>query len=268
MVNISRETSLQAEIRLRRVIRQAALHVYPGLYAFKEYPIADFGKRAHAAALALVRDDRTFCALVPAETQDRDVFGICRFHFPPGIDNSGFVGWLATHLKAKFGTGVFVTCGSNSDAGGIYDYWGVPAALKEAVFNEIEALTGRLTARESELILDGVLMEVAETSPSSVIEPGTVFRFRQDGMLITGEYEGGRIRRGHLVGILWGQEVSFCFSQLEVPNSLQTGQSTCTLQRRDGSLELVEHFRWEDPNRVAGINVLRAVRYSTEVLAK
>ncbi|WP_436025877.1 DUF6196 family protein [Trinickia sp. LjRoot230] len=27
--------------------------------------------------------------------------------------STSFVGWLATHLKNRFGTGVFVTCGQN-----------------------------------------------------------------------------------------------------------------------------------------------------------
>jgi hypothetical protein len=50
------------------------------------------------------------------------------------------VGWLATHLKQRFGTGVFVTCGQNRRDGGVFDYWGVPLALREDVFAEVERL--------------------------------------------------------------------------------------------------------------------------------
>jgi hypothetical protein len=63
-----------------------------------------------------------------------------RFHFPEGADNSGFVGWLATRLKLRFGTGVFVTCGQHRRDGGIFDYWGVPALLAAEVIREIERL--------------------------------------------------------------------------------------------------------------------------------
>ena len=52
------------------------------------------------------------------------------FHFRSGLDNSGFVGWLATRLKARLGTGVFVVCGQNSARGGIFDYWGFPTDLR------------------------------------------------------------------------------------------------------------------------------------------
>jgi hypothetical protein len=43
-------------------------------------------------------------------------------------------------LKQRFGTGVFVTCGQNRRDGGIFDYWGVPLALRENVFAEVEKL--------------------------------------------------------------------------------------------------------------------------------
>ncbi|WP_280394542.1 DUF6196 family protein [Nocardia brasiliensis] len=67
-------------------------------------------------------------------------FGLFSFHFPTGMDNSGFVGWLAGHLKRALGTGVFVVCGSNRERGGIYDYWGCPVELLAAVEREIETL--------------------------------------------------------------------------------------------------------------------------------
>jgi hypothetical protein len=65
-----------------------------------------------------------------------------RFHFPASIDNSGSVGWLATILKTELGTGVFVTCGSNRLDGGIFDYWGIPDALRERGFAVVRQLCG------------------------------------------------------------------------------------------------------------------------------
>lgn len=70
-----------------------------------------------------------------------ELFAVWRFHFPAGADNSGFVGWLASHLKTLFGTGVFVVCGQNSADGGIFDYWGCPWALRDQVFAELDRLT-------------------------------------------------------------------------------------------------------------------------------
>ncbi len=137
MVDISHETTEQTEARLLRVITEAKLVVYSDTYVFEEFPLDRFPASARADALALVRDDSVWSQLVPGTDAQQERFGVFRFHFPADADNSGFVGWLATRLKRQFGTGVFVTCGQNGAAGGIFDYWGVPAALAPAVFAEI-----------------------------------------------------------------------------------------------------------------------------------
>lgn len=140
MVDISHETVEQTEHRLRRVITEARLHIYRDTYTFVEFPLDQFPEAIRADALALVRDDTVWSQLVPSHDSQNEQFGIFRFHFPAGADNSGFVGWLATRLKNRFGTGVFVTCGQNHADGGIFDYWGVPEALAEEVFEEIKQL--------------------------------------------------------------------------------------------------------------------------------
>ena len=140
MVNISQETAQDTEARLRRVIQQCRLTVYEGAFEFEEFPLAEFGRRANHEALALVRDDSVWNQLVSADKNAAEPFALWRFHFPAGADNSGFVGWLATHLKRKFGTGVFVICGQNSQDGGIFDYWGCPLSLGDDIIKEIKVL--------------------------------------------------------------------------------------------------------------------------------
>lgn len=260
MVNISRETALQAEARLRRVIRQSTLHVFERAYAFNEFPLALFSEHVNPSVLALVRDDEVWSQLMPAGGDEREKFAVWRFHFPSGADNSGFVGWLASHLKTEFGTGVFVTCGCNSGDGGIFDYWGVPIELAGPVIQEIRKLArtpGPSDATQANV--SGVMMRVIETSDSSVIGPETIFRFEQDGKVVRAAYEGGRILAGSLVGIWNSGKLEFCFSQLESPSCLQTGSSVCTVRRQNGALEMVEDFRWDDAERASGRNVLREI---------
>lgn len=143
MVDISHESPDETDARLRLVIRAAKLTVFDTPYAFEEFPIDRFPAAVDPRALALVRDDAVWSQLVPAAADAPEPFFIWRFHFPAGQDNSGFVGWLATVLKRRLGTGVAVICGQNSAQGGIYDYWACPVAISEAVLTEIRALTGR-----------------------------------------------------------------------------------------------------------------------------
>jgi hypothetical protein len=140
MVDISHETSEKTNMRLERVIQQSRLTVYDAPYAFEEFPLAALTAKLKPEALALVRDDVVWSQLVTSDDPKMERFALWRFHFPAGADNSGFVGWMASRLKFKFGTGVFVVCGQNSGDGGIFDYWGCPWSLRAEVIGEIKAL--------------------------------------------------------------------------------------------------------------------------------
>lgn len=139
-MDISHESPNETEQRLRRVIATADLYVFPDDYTFVERDIESFPADLVSQALALVRDRDVWSALVPAEERTVERFVVFRFHFERGLGNSGFVGWLATHLKRSLGTGVFVVCGQNSDRGGIFDYWGAPASLRADVLRELRSL--------------------------------------------------------------------------------------------------------------------------------
>jgi hypothetical protein len=140
MVQVSHETDDETEKRLLRVIRSARLTVHEGLFAFEEFALSEFASRARPEALALVRDEQVWSQLLPGGGGG-ELFRVFSFHFPGVADNSGFVGWLATRLKRQFGTGVFVICGLNSNDGGVFDYWGVPADLGDAVIAHVVALS-------------------------------------------------------------------------------------------------------------------------------
>ncbi|WP_298607582.1 DUF6196 family protein [uncultured Thiothrix sp.] len=148
---ISNETTEQTEQRLRSVIAQAHFQAYTGSYAFLEFPVETFPQEMVNQALALVRDQQVWSALVPYQQPDAELFALFSFHFPANVDNSGFVGWLATHLKTTLGTGVMVICGQNSKQGGIFDYWGVPFSMQEDALSELEKLrkSAVLTAQTS-----------------------------------------------------------------------------------------------------------------------
>jgi hypothetical protein len=142
VVSISQETDREIEARLLKVVQRATLTVYKEPYVFQEFGIEEFPAAASPHALAFIRDDDVWSQLVASDGTGGEEFVLFRFHFPPDIDNSGFVGWLASRLKRQFGTGVFVTCGQNSKRGGIYDYWGVPVALGPAVIAAVRTLCG------------------------------------------------------------------------------------------------------------------------------
>jgi hypothetical protein len=134
---VSDETPAETEFRLRKVIQTAEFARYDGQYCFREFPVTSFPAHLLHDALAFVRDEDVWSALVPGTDPAFERFVVFSFHFVPGLDNSGFVGWLASHVKAAVGSGVFVVCGQNTARGGIFDYWGAPVSVAEAVIHEV-----------------------------------------------------------------------------------------------------------------------------------
>jgi hypothetical protein len=90
-----------------------------------------------------VRDAEVWSVLGPVAPDVREPLRLFTFHFPAAVDNSGFVGWLASHLKVTLGTGVLVVCGYNHARGGVFDYWGVPVSVADEVMAEVQNLRSR-----------------------------------------------------------------------------------------------------------------------------
>ncbi|MGO4514609.1 DUF6196 family protein [Terriglobus sp. 2YAB30_2] len=139
-MHISHETDDQIEARLGRVLSGADIVWYDSPFSFFELP-GNVQIQTGESAVAFVRDGDVWSMLKPSGPSSEERFGVFSFHFPADVDNSGFVGWLATHLKRKLGTGVFVICGQNSSRGGIFDYWGIPFQLRtetEKLINDLK----------------------------------------------------------------------------------------------------------------------------------
>jgi hypothetical protein len=248
MVSISRERAVQSERRLRRVLRAAEVVHLDGVWSFRR-----FEGEVPAGALATVKDADGWSALAPGSAIGAERFALTRTTFSAVIENSGFVGWLATTVKRRLGSGVFVVCGDNPARGGIFDYWGYPIEIAGAVREVIDDL--RESERRDPLDLDLRIFEVVETSPASAISSETVFEFRERDGVVEATYAGGEVVRGFLTGRRDGDRVSTAYGQLHGGGELRAGTAAARVEPRPGGrLRLIEEFAWSDGPR--GRNVL------------
>jgi hypothetical protein len=262
---VSCETPEQTDRRLRRVAAATDIQVLDGEWWFEEFAHDQFADRLRSDAIALVRDRDGWSQLVPALTGDRPIerFRLWCCHFPAELDNSGFVGWLATRIKRKTGSGIFVVCGQNGDRGGIYDYAGCPAGVADVVLAEILALIGdgqsvRPQHRRGES-LDGLQMRAVVTANAGEVDTDTLFTFAQYGNTVSAQYAGGTVRLGHLVGTLAAGELRFRYVQVNHSGRVDSGSSVCDVTLLpDGRIQLREHFQWESRNG-SGTNVLEEI---------
>jgi len=107
--------------------------------------------------------------------------------------------------------------------------------------------------------LDGVRMTVTQTAPDGVVDDRTIFEFSHTGSIVEARYAGGEIAAGHLIGHFIDGKLTFRFVQMTNDERLDSGASTCDVDRGDdGLLRLVEHFEWAT-REGAGTNVFTQV---------
>jgi hypothetical protein len=236
VVTVSSEVPAQTEARLRGVFRRSQVAWLPGSWEFVEGAEAT----GRHDAIAVIRDEGQVSALCPAGTAVAEGFAVFRVVLPRDADDSGFVGWLASRVKAATGSGLFVVCGQNRERGGVFDYYGVP----EAVSGPVRAALERLRSTGS---FDGAVMRVVRAAPNARIGPDTVFCFDLDGRRLSARYGGGAVTEGWLVGDLdpATSQARFHYLQVGVDGSAEAGESVAELDRtEDGRWRLTEHFTW------------------------
>jgi len=262
---VSRESAEETDHRLLGVAAATHIEVLEGEWWFEEFLHDEFADRIRPDAIALVRDGDGWSQLAPVRADDRPTerFRLWCSHFPPNLDNSGFVGWLATRIKRKTGSGIFIVCGQNSARGGIYDYAGCPAGVADTVLGEIRALIADSRSanpqRSGVQLLDGRQMRAVAFAAGGEVGADTLFTFAQTGSTVSAHYAGGAVQLGRLVGTLAAGELNFRFAQVDHAGRVDGGRSVCDIRLlADGRVELHEHFHWESRDG-SGTNILREI---------
>src|SRR5215510_967991 len=194
------------------------------------------------ASIARVRDGGKLSALgpCPATEVTAERFEVFRVVLPAGEDDSGYVGWLASRIKARTGSGLFVICGYDRERGGVFDYYGIPAEAADDV-RQLLAATPRADS------LDGIVMAARSVAAGSALGPDTIFCFDQQHGVLSARYGGGNVRDSWLAGTLDAPLRSFDFDYLQIGSDgrIDTGHSRAELGKTAAARwTLTEHFAW------------------------
>jgi hypothetical protein len=108
--------------------------------------------------------------------------------------------------------------------------------------------------------LGGVVMCVSSTDDRGVVDAETRLYFTQKESRVFARYIGGSVRRGCLVGTLYGSELAFRYTQVEDSGQIHGGRSICEVQcSEQGGLRVVEHFTWATRSG-SGTNIFEKIR--------
>ncbi len=86
----------------------------------------------------------------------------------------------------------------------------------------------------------------------------TIFHYKQQGNLITADYEGGKIINGHLIGLVKDDgSIEMRYHQVNVNNELMTGICHSTPEiMQNGKIRLHENWQWTSGDHSKGNSII------------
>jgi len=86
----------------------------------------------------------------------------------------------------------------------------------------------------------------------------TVFHYKQFGNMLTAEYSGGRIKYGHLIGLVDHKgNIEIRYHQISDKDELMTGICTSTPEvLANGKIRLHESWEWTSGERSKGRSII------------
>lgn len=89
----------------------------------------------------------------------------------------------------------------------------------------------------------------------------TVFHYKQEGMIVTAAYKGGKISCGHLIGLVDEQgNINMRYHQVNDQGVLMTGQCQSTPEVvENGKIRLHEVWEWTSGDQSKGTSTLEEV---------
>ncbi|MEM7031222.1 MAG: n-acetylglutamate synthase [Chloroflexota bacterium] len=106
--------------------------------------------------------------------------------------------------------------------------------------------------------LDGKIFQSVENTNNGEVSAETLFHYHQNEEIVSADYNGGSIRRGHLLGtMLEDGTLKFTYHHINVAGELMLGQclSVPTLLP-DGRLQYAEEWQWLNGDKSSGKSLI------------
>ena len=86
----------------------------------------------------------------------------------------------------------------------------------------------------------------------------TIFHYQQEGEILSAAYAGGKIRKGHLLGIVDEEgRIEMCYHQVNDEGKLMTGRCSSTPEiLPNGKVRLHEVWEWTSGDKTRGVSVI------------
>lgn len=89
----------------------------------------------------------------------------------------------------------------------------------------------------------------------------TIFEYKQDGKILTSEYGGGQIEKGHLIGLVdEGGNIEMRYHQINTKGEFMTGICFSKPEiQSNGKIRLHETWQWTSGDKSKGESILEEI---------
>lgn len=105
---------------------------------------------------------------------------------------------------------------------------------------------------------DNKKFKILQNSENGELEQDMIFVYKQQGKVISCEYKGGKVLKGHLLGFVSEKGViTMSYHQILEIGVIQTGKCTSTPEvLNNGKIRLHEYWQWTSGDKSKGESIL------------
>ena len=86
---------------------------------------------------------------------------------------------------------------------------------------------------------------LVDNSKEGTVNHDTVFKYKQEGNLVTADYHGGTIVYGKIIALLEGDQLHMRYQCLTIGNELKSGKAIASISTsEEGKLKLSLEWEW------------------------
>lgn len=94
-----------------------------------------------------------------------------------------------------------------------------------------------------------------ENSEKGQANSKTIFKYKQDGNLVTADYYGGLIKYGKIIAHLKNNELDMLYQCITIDNELKAGKAIAAISlNKDNKIKLTLNWQWLNNEKETGVS--------------
>ncbi|TYA74886.1 hypothetical protein [Seonamhaeicola marinus] len=106
-----------------------------------------------------------------------------------------------------------------------------------------------------EINFNNKTFSLVTNSESGQVDDKTIFKYKQDGNLVTADYFGGSVKYGKIIAHLCNDELDMLYQCITTDNELKAGKAIAKISiNKDNKIKLSLNWQWLNNTKETGVS--------------